>query len=728
METALHYNEADGFVSVCLNRPIFEAFSYASDVPLSVGVRVRVPFGHRMEVGVVVGYAPPPEGVTVKQIAEVLDDVPVVDERLLHFLRLAARYYQHPLGEVLATALPNVLMNGQANIRQLPRFFAVTDDGKVALEGRLGGKQRAVLDYLCERGLVEEERLKALFAVSSAWLSDLEKRGWLMMRERFGVSVPERRSAPTLGEEQVAAIEALSVRSGFGVDVINGVTGSGKTEVYIARIAALIEKGGQVLLLAPEIGIVELLYARLSARLDGEVAMSHSGMTDAARLAVWQAVKAGDVKVLIGTRSAVFSPFVNLRGILVDECHDQAFKQQDGFRYHGRDLAVLRAKLAGVPVVLGSATPALETWKQIQSGEWREIALTKRIRAVANARVTVDDIEHTEMVDGLSMRLITEIRRQLRDGHQVMLFLNRRGYAPVLRCEYCEWCSECLACDARMTAHISVRKMQCHHCGRVQSMPTRCPSCGSHEMALIGFGTQRIEQTVAKQFPEARLLRIDSDVFTTPKQFQSAVAQIQRGEVDIILGTQWLTKGHHFPNLQLVVVIDADAAFYSSDFRAEERLAQLLVQVGGRAGRESAGHIWVQTKQPSHPVFQVFTKPYRDTLNRLAKARALAGLPPYAAQALLFARHKDEMRVMQTLRFTMQGAKSAGIGEEWGWFGPVSAQMARKDGQHRAHILLQATDKQKLQQGLPQVMQWLLAQGKAFGVRVGIDVDPLWLD
>lgn len=711
---------------VALPKPLFEAFSYQADRFLPIGIRVRVPFGRGEVLGVVVGHAAAPEGVKVKQVTAVLDEASLFSDDLFEFLRYAARYYQHPFGEVLTAALPNALVHGQENIRQLSRFYQITAEGERIKTGRLGEKQRAVL--LAAQDWMAEEVLKEEFQVSPSWLADLCARGWLEVSERFVYAAGRKEDAPVLSDEQSAVLSTLAQREGFVVDVLEGVTGSGKTEVYLQRIEQLIANDGQVLLLAPEIGIVELLYQRLLARLTVAVGVHHSGMSDAARLASWQAVKAGDVRVLVGTRSAIFSDFANLRGIIVDECHEQAYKQQDGFRYHGRDMAVARAKLLGIPILLGSATPSLETWRQISLGHWGHLKLTKRIQAAAPPQITIDDISRCEQVGGLSVRLIGEIHRQLQANQQVMLFLNRRGYAPVLLCEDCGWKSECPACDAMMTAHMTERRMQCHHCGRVQSLPTRCPACSGASLALVGMGTQRLEQSVRQQFPMARILRIDSDAFTTAKQFQSAVAQIHQGEVDIILGTQWLAKGHHFPNLQLVAVVDADSALYSSDFRAEERLAQQLVQVGGRAGRESSGHIWVQTRLPSHPIFNVFHQPYSATLKWLAKSRKENDLPPYSAQALLFARHKQAEKALQALALTKQGALSVGIGENWQWFGPAPAVMARKDGQHRANLLLQAESKIELQKQLPALMPWLLAQGKALNVRVGIDVDPLWTD
>lgn len=728
MNKVLQDNMSFVVVAVAVPRPLFTFYHYRHIRPLPVGVRVRIRLGNKSEIGVVVdGNAYPVPELNLKPVEAVLDDEPLFDDKLLAFLKYIARYYQHPLGEILATALPNALVKGGENIRHLPRFVSRTELGKTALFGTLGGKQKAVLSAL-EIPYAEED-LRTQFSISRAWLADLCARGWIQIDARFVAPIHTVKTAPVLSTQQTQVLKKLSERQAFGVDVLDGVTGSGKTEVYIRRVEQLLATGGQVLLLAPEIALAEMLYSRLAQRLSVPIALHHSGMTDSARLSSWQAVKVGDARVLIGTRSALFSSFKQLSGIIVDECHDQAYKQQDTFRYHARDMAVVRAKLADVPLLLGSATLSLETWRQVELGNWRLLQLTSRVIAEKPARVTIDDIEDKSLIGGMSTKLISEIHRRLVDGEQVMLFLNRRGYAPVLRCGACGYQSACDACDAMMTAHTSSQRLQCHHCGRCKLLPNQCPDCGSTELILLGLGTQRLEQGVRQQFPQARVLRIDSDAFTTAKQFQQAIEQVQRGEVDIILGTQWLSKGHHFPNVQLVAVIDADSAFYSGDFRAEERLAQLLLQVGGRAGREREGHIWIQTAQSHHPIFQqIFREPYQRTAHRLNAQRQSANLPPYSAQVLLYARHKQAERAMEVLRFTREGAQSAGIGKDWLWLGPAPALMARKDGQHRAQLLVQAPNRQLLQKELPILNQWLLAQGKAFSVRVGMDVDPLWTD
>ena len=714
-------------VGVAVPRPLMGSFDYLCHEPVAVGARVRVPFGRGRVIGVVVSIQEDAtDDGTLKSVERVLDDAPLLDTALLKLLHFAARYYQHPLGEVVQAALPKLLREGRATTRELPRDWCITAAGRDALAGRLGGKQAAVLTALseCEQ---PEAALRAAHHCNAGWLRDLEKRGWIAPRAHWQGLAATPATAPTLNAAQAAVLAALP-DSGFKATLLDGVTGSGKTEIYIRWIERLTQDGGQVLLLVPEIGLVQTLAARLAARLGERIAVHHSALADGARLEQWLAVRAGDAQVLVGTRSAVFAPCAALRGIIIDEEHDAAYKQQDGFRYHARDLALKRAQQAGVPILLGSATPSLESYHQVWRGNWQQLRLPTRAATAALPAIHLENMDGAAASGGLSHELIRAMRRTLAGGGQILLFLNRRGYAPLLRCDDCDWQASCDACDALLTVHTASHQLQCHHCGRVQPLPTRCPACHGDHLQMLGLGTQRLEQSVARQFPQARVLRIDSDAYSTSRQFEAALAQIQAGAVDIILGTQWLAKGHHFPRLHLVAVVDADQALYSLDYRGEERLAQLLVQVGGRAGRESEGQIWIQTRQPQHPVFTVLDAPYEDTARRLYGERLRARLPPHCAQVALLARHSDAERALQTLAFTRDGARQAGIGQNWQWLGPAPAVMPRKDGQHRAHLLIQAESRAALQQELPQLTAWLHAQGKAFRVRVAVDVDPWWLE
>ena len=714
-------------VQVAVPRPLPGLFTYRASVLPPVGARVRVPFGRTTLIGVCAAHGGEEQaGITLKAVQAVLDDKPLFGKALWDLAEFAARYYHYPLGEVVAGMLPTALRKGLPDVRELPQFYALSDAGQAQLGARLGDKQREVLAFLQEQGETAQTVLQERFAASPAWLRDLEKRGWLLGTTRWQVPTCPRLPAPVLTSEQAQVLHTVAGIA-RGTVLLEGVTGSGKTEVYIRHIERLSANGGQVLLLVPEIGLVQSMVARLGARLDVPIVAHHSGMTDMQRLASWQAMRAGDARVLVGTRSAVFAECADLRGIIVDEEHDLAYKQQDGLRYHARDLAAVRAHQQGLVLLLGSATPSLETLHLAKSGRAYHLHLRERVENRAMPKVIIEDIRQTPMVGFLSLNLIRATRAALKAGEQVLFFLNRRGYAPLIACNACGWTGTCEACDAKMTAHTATRSLQCHHCGRNAPLPTRCPDCGGM-LAMIGLGTQRLEQSLRQQFPAARILRIDSDAYSTHGQFQQAIAQVMAGEVDILLGTQWLSKGHHFPRLNLVAMMDADQALYSSDFRSEERLAQLLVQVAGRAGRETPGEVWVQTRQVQHPVFRVLQEGYAVTAERLYREREQLQLPPFAAQVLLQARHREDGRALATLQHTRDGATQAGIGEKWLWLGPAPALLAKKDREFRAHLLVQAPTRATLQHALPALNVWLQAQAQASGAHVSMDVDPLWLE
>lgn len=715
-------------IQVALARPLYPLFSYLSDEAMASGVRVRVPFGkgNTPIVGMVIESKVLDEAnPSLKNVLEVLDDSPIIDTHLLSFLRYVTKYYQYPLGMVIQSALPSLLGKGRVLHAQEKWMYQISDEGQRALnQARIGKRQRLILQTAALHSLHSDNVQD--FSIQPRELQNMQDRGWLKAQILpFDLSVVEKEGI-TLNEAQQSVYETLRQLAQFSVAVIDGVTGSGKTEVYWQFLLDKIQQGGQVLLLAPEIGIVESLYQRLKERFSLSAGRYHSGMTDKARLDTWQAVKEGRISLMIGTRSAIFLPFKNLQTIVVDEAHDPSYKQQEDLRYHARDMAIMRAKMLDIPIVLGSATHDLAVWKNVWDGKWSVHYLHERALSSTPNRLTIDDTRFQPLFDGLSQGLINAIHRQLRDKHQVMVFLNRRGYAPLLRCEDCHSQCECPACDKPMTVHIDRRLLICHHCARCLPIPSRCPACSGGNLKLIGMGTQRLEASLAKQFPKARILRIDTDAYPTHKQFMQALEKVREQEVDILLGTQWLAKGHHFPNLHLVAMVDVDRALYGSDYRSEERLAQMLVQVGGRAGRERKGHIWIQTEHPEHPVFSVLNTPYEESAKRMAIIREMADLPPYSAQVLLFARGKDEGRVQEALNRTKTALEDKI--QDWQFYGPIPSVLARKNYQYRQHLLLQAKDKYTLQRQLLMVRQWLFAQANALGVRAGMDIDPLWFE
>ena len=550
----------------------------------------------------------------------------------------------------------------------------------------------------------------------------------LAIRRQPELPAPRERPRPavepiTLTPAQSEALQSLrwALAQG-GVTLLDGLTGSGKSELYACCVAERLAEGGQALLLVPEIALSTLLLDIVAKRTGRRGAVYHSELGPKTKAELWQACRLGALDFIVGTRSAVFLPFADLRLLVVDEEHDLSFKQQEQLRYHGRDLAIYRARSWQIPIILGSATPSLEALHRVKSGQWACVELKERAKTSTPPRLVLDDMQNGRL-GHLSLALVREMRQTLRRGQQVLLFLNRRGYARSLACADCDYRSDCPHCSTRLVAHRRRRLLRCPQCDYSEALPQRCPHCGGGQLQFVGFGTEQLEEEVRQQFPGARILRIDSDAYRTPKQFQAALDEVQRGAVDIILGTQWLAKGHHFPHLYLVAVVDADSAFFGHDYRSEERLAQLLLQVGGRAGREGEGLVWVQTRMPTHPIFAIFRQDYRATAWRLYQNREAAALPPFTAQALLELQHRDEERALGLLE-----QLDPSLAPELGWFGPVPAGVARRAGYYRAQILLQAPTKVELQRALPRLRAALQELAKKGGASVSIDVDPQVMD
>lgn len=657
-------------LQVAVPAPLRGHFDYMplADVPLpQPGARVRVAFGRRRLVGVVVGIASsspvPPH--RLKPILEVLDDVPLLDAGLLGLLRWAADYYQHPLGEVIASALPRTLRQGQAAI---------------------------------------------------------------FKRRHPGLSPPVETPlpAPELNADQRAAVEAIEASLGrFQSFLLEGVTGSGKTEVYLQLIERTLAAGGQTLVLVPEIALTPQLLERFRGRLRTPIAVLHSALNDGDRHCAWLAARNGDAGVIIGTRSAVFTPWARAGLIIVDEEHDVSLKQHEGFRYHARDLAVLRGHREAVPVVLGSATPSLESLGNLERGHYSHLRLPGRAGGAVAPRLTVLDVRRQFMDEGLSTTLLEYMQRHLQNDGQVLLFINRRGFAPALICHDCGWVAGCHRCDARMTWHARARCLRCHHCGHEAALPRICPQCGS-ALTPQGQGTERIEQALGRHFPDHPVVRIDRDSTRRKGSLQRALDDIHAGRFRILVGTQMLAKGHDFPDVTLAVVLDADQGLFSSDFRAVERLAQTIVQVAGRSGRASrAGEVLIQTHQPEHPLLQSlirggYTGFARATLNE----RRAAGLPPYASLALLRAEATDAQAPQDFLLEARAVLESRQEPDVHLW-GPAPAPMERRAGRYRQQLLLQSARRSALQGLLRDVLGEIEALPGARRVRWSLDMDPV---
>jgi primosomal protein N' (replication factor Y) len=531
---------------------------------------------------------------------------------------------------------------------------------------------------------------------------------------------------PDLLPEQAAAVAAIDAATGFTPFLLHGITGSGKTEVYLHAIAAVLAQGRQALVLVPEINLTPGLAEAFAARFPGaRVATLTSALADTERAKAWLAVQRAEVDIVLGTRLAVFAPLPAPGLVVVDEEHDASFKQQDGVRYSARDLAVFRAHAAGVPVVLGSATPSLESYYHAKSGRYALLELPSRAREGAALPVMrLVDLRNEPHEDGVSATLAAALAARLQRGEQSLLFLNRRGYAPVLACGACGWTSGCPRCSAHLVVHLAERTLRCHHCGHAEPVPRACPTCGNVDLAPFGRGTQRLEAAIAGRFAAARVVRIDSDSMRNRGTWEAMAARIRSGDADILVGTQILAKGHDFPNLTLVGVLNADAALVAADYRAPERLFAQLMQVAGRAGRaETPGEVLIQTRYPEHPLYQALVRhDFRGFAERLLAERDQAGFPPFVFEACLRAEARRMTDAVAFLEQARDAAPEAPPGLTM--YDPVPMMLARHNGWERAQVLLQAGSRRALQ-GFLKAWSTALYDLKAGAVRWHLDVDPL---
>jgi primosomal protein N' (replication factor Y) len=657
------------FVRVALDVPLQKFFDYSlpEAIEARVGDRVAVRFGAQQKIGIVVEERTQAAVAAerIKPIIALRDDAPRLSPDWIALMRFLSGYYQRPLGETMIAALPPRLRS----TKPLPR--------------------------------------KAL-----------EQNG-----HAFGARfIPNHR----LNSAQAAVLERIP--NGFGTFLLHGVTGSGKTEVYLHLVARTLQRGLQALVLVPEISLTPQLEARFRAAFpDARLALMHSALEDVARTSAWLAAARGEAGIVLGTRLAVLAPMPRLGVIVVDEEHDASFKQQEGLRYSARDAAVYRAKLAGCPVILGTATPSLESWHNWMLGRYEKLELAERAAAGAVLpSVSTVDVREDSPQQGLCARTVSAIATRLERGEQSLVFINRRGYAPVLACEACGWTAGCERCTARMVLHAADRRLRCHHCGAEAAIPCNCPTCGNVDLKPMGRGTQRVEETLAALFAGARIVRIDRDSARRRADLVRTLENIRRGEGDILVGTQLLAKGHDFPSLTLVAVLNADTALVSTDYRAPERLFAVLAQVAGRAGRrERPGEVLVQTRYPRHPLFAALT---RHDFAGFAKAqleeRRAAGFPPFVFEAALRA-EAPRLETAMTFLKTMAGAVVAP--EEVRVFDPVPHVLTRRANFERAQVIVQSPSRPALQQYLTALSEQLFENAPR-QVRWHLDVDPIEFD
>jgi primosomal protein N' (replication factor Y) len=656
---------------VALDVPLATLFDYV--VPDSIAVhpgdRVIVPFGARPRVGVAIEWADASAlaSARLKPVARVLEGAPRLSPQWLDLIRFLASYYQRPFGETAVGALPPRLRS----LKPLSR------------------------------------KMTAPAAAGSA---------------RF---VSEHEPTPA----QASAIERIGAAlGGFATFALHGVTGSGKTEVYLRLIARVLGRGAQALVLVPEISLTPQLEARFRhAFPEASIAVLHSGLEDTARTAAWLAAARGDAGIVLGTRMAVLAPLPRLALVVVDEEHDTSFKQQEGLRYSGRDAAVMRAKLAACPAVLGTATPSLETWHNCVSGRYERLELPERaVPGASLPAVRLVDLRAEPPVHGLAPSAVEAMRARLARGEQSLVFINRRGYAPVLACEACGWAAGCGRCSARLVLHAADRRLRCHHCGAESAIARACPTCGNPDLRALGRGTQRVEETLATLFPGARIVRIDRDSARRRAQLADTLEGIRRGEADLLVGTQLLAKGHDFPDLTLVCVVNADHALLSTDYRAAERLFATLAQVSGRAGRRGRpGEVLLQTRYPGHPLFHALARhDYAGFAQAQLAERRAAGFPPFVHEAALRAEAK---RLEAATAFLREASRRVAAPEAVRIFDPVPHVVTRRAGFERAQLLVQSASRPALQEYLGALAAALFAAPPKH-VRWHLDVDPIAFD
>ncbi|WP_041410044.1 primosomal protein N' [Shewanella amazonensis] len=724
------------FVEVALPVPMRRSYSYRLPAQPSTspcpGKRVKVPFGKQQLIGLITATKDSCElpDAQIKEIIEIIDDEPALSEPLYKLTLWAARYYFCSQGQMLTQALPVALRKGADAAPKSRTWLKLTDKAREAGITTLkrAPAQQKLAEMLWQHPLSLDE-FNAM-ELSKAALKGLEDKDWVQ-REQVPVDINLGwRTALELGEtphklnkEQAVAVAAINAAEGYACALLEGITGSGKTEVYLSVLEKILSEGKQALILVPEIGLTPQTIDRFRRRFKVEVAVIHSNLTDNQRLDAWRAGRSGEAAIIIGTRSALFTPMAFPGIIILDEEHDSSFKQQEGVGYHARDLAVMRGHLENIPVVLGSATPSLESLQNALSGRYRHLHLGERAGNAKKVRQGIIDIRNQPLKAGMSAALLNEMRLHLDAGNQVLLFLNRRGFAPALLCHECGHLHECDRCDAFFTVHQKLGEIRCHHCGNQYAIPRQCHNCGSTMLMGQGIGTEQLEQVLKEEFPKYPVVRIDRDTTRLKGSLENHLQAIHRGDYKILVGTQMLAKGHHFPDVTLVGLLDVDGALFSADFRAPERFGQLYTQVAGRAGRAAKpGTVLLQTHQSDNPILrELMHKGYGDFARGQLSERKQAALPP--AWHMVLAR-AEAHRAEDAEAFL--AAIAAMLPRDRGFevIGPLPAPMDRKAGKHRRQLMFQAEQRQGLQQALEAILPAIDLLPEAKRCRWSLDRDP----
>ncbi len=732
---------ASELIDVLVPIPVLEKFSYlpakGSRVLPKPGSRVLIPFGRRTLVGIVwkISKLDKSDKRKYKHIKEILDDSPLLDTNALKLAEWSSRYYHYPLGEIISYFFPPSLRKGEeAKFRQA-KYLELTSRGEFLDMKSLekAPAQKKLITLLQEKNEVSIKSLKA-FGISSVSVKSLIDKGLIRSFSRElspykQLDDKKSLSPKKLNKEQFLAVSKINAAQDKNTTfLLDGITGSGKTEVYLQAIKEIVSQGKQALILIPEIGLAPQAEERFRDYFGDRVMSFHSAKNDREKLDAWLGAAKGMVDIIIGTRSSVFLPMKKLGIIVVDEEHDISFKQMDKFRYSARDMALYRAKLEKIPVILASATPSLETLKNAKDVKFETLKLNRRATGASLPNINAIDLRGKELNEGMSNHLLEATESELEKGNQVLIFLNRRGYASSLICKSCGWISNCDRCDALMTVHKRPLKLQCHHCEAQKEFPDACPKCSSKDFLQYGYGTERIEEYLQVRFPKFKTLRIDSDSTRKKESLTGYFDLIKKGEPMILLGTQLLAKGHHFPNVTLVGILDADSGLFSADFRGSERVAQLMTQVSGRAGREEKpGQVIIQSYCPDHPqIEEIINGTYQTFAQRLLEERRASKTPPYSFQVKVYAESPKSVVSRDFIRSLINRISiDNSLSKDLRIVGPLPSLMEKKSGVYRWELNIFSKNRSQLHKYLDLVQSKLYSPSISKQVRWSIDVDPL---
>ena len=672
----------------------------------------------------------------IKKAIDVIDTKPLFDDDLLSLYQWAADYYQFPLGQALQTSLPGQLRKGKPAVEPQTRYWLLTTKGQ---DTDLDTLQKAPRQHQIVSLLRKSEKLTtseistALGVAASSALKSLQQKGLI---EEISVSPKTVRPDPEnlygqdhplpLNKEQQAAYTAIKKGiNSFNTTLLEGVTGSGKTEIYLQLITDILEAGKQVLVLVPEISLTPQTIRRFENRFNREIVAFHSGLSDSQRLAAWLRARDGSADIIIGTRSAIFTPMLRPGLIIVDEEHDASYKQQDGFRYSGRDLAIYRGRQMNIPVVLGTATPSLESLNNALNGRYHYLQLTQRAGEARQPEFRLLDLKGEALTDGFSDALLAKIQAHLENKNQVLVFLNRRGFAPILLCQQCGWIATCPRCDTSYTLHRNPQKLICHHCEGQKPVAKECPECHGNDLEAMGLGTEKTEHTLERLFPDFPVYRIDRDSTRNRHSLHTIIEKVDGGKPCLLVGTQMLSKGHHFPNVTLVAVLDADGGLFSGDFRGQEHMGQLMTQVAGRAGRgTSPGEVVIQTYNSTHPTLQSLVgEGYVPFAMKLLEERRLGNLPPFSFMVLIRAEAANRNLPENFLATICNEIKTSQ--KDLTLIGPIPSPMEKRGGLFRFQVIIESSRRSELQQLMTALIPIIDNHPDSRKIRWAVDVDPI---